>query len=109
MTSLFIFRVQSLEEELTRKEERWNVTFTRLKNKAEAKEQECVELHKQISVLEQEKIALWEKEVSVSSFSVRQQSQHASAVSVRVSRLCVRQQSYCASAVSACVSSLSMR
>ena len=55
--------MQSLEEELTRKEERWNATFTRLKNKAEVKEKECEELHQQISVLEQEKIALWEKEV----------------------------------------------
>ena len=58
--------MQSLEEELTRKEERWNATFTRLKNKAEVKEKECEELHQQISVLEQEKIALWEKEVSKS-------------------------------------------
>ena len=56
--------MQSLEEELTRKEERWNATFSRLKNKAEVKEKECEELHQQISMLEQEKIALWEKEVN---------------------------------------------
>ena len=49
---------------MTRKEERWNATFSRLKNKAETKEKECEELHQQITVLEQEKIALWEKEVS---------------------------------------------
>ena len=59
-----LLRVASLEEELTRKEERWNATFSRLKNKAETKEKECEELHQQITVLEQEKIALWEKEVS---------------------------------------------
>jgi chaperonin cofactor prefoldin len=58
-----------LEEELTRKEERWNVTFTRLKDKAETKEKECEGLQKQITVLEQEKIALWEKEVCEYLFS----------------------------------------
>ena len=56
-------RVKALEEELTRKEERWNATFTRLKQKAEAKERECEEKDQQISILEQEKLKMWEKEV----------------------------------------------
>ena len=63
--------MKALEEELTRKEERWNATFTRLKQRAETKERECEEKDQQIGVLEQEKLKMWEKEVGfgVGSFN----------------------------------------